>query len=61
MERVRFKETVFLETSDSLFLLVSNYAGSNFIGQYLACHLRLKINCIIIVYSDGKTQSLIWQ
>lgn len=39
MERLRFKETVFLDTSDSLFLLVHNYLGSNFIGQYLAGHL----------------------
>lgn len=48
MERVRLKETVFLETSDALFLLVHNYAGLNFIGQYSVGHLRLKINCIVL-------------
>lgn len=51
MQRVWVKETVFLETSDSLLLLGHNYACSNFIGQYLAGYFRLNIRCSLLLLS----------
>lgn len=60
MERAWHKETVCLETGDSLFLLVHNYAGSNFIGQYLAGSPPAEISgnfTDFTAFFDGQIQS----